>query len=92
MRNKKLAEKIRKQPCIVCFKKPTDCDHIFAYGRDEDKDTEENCWALCRGHHNEKGNIGLVDFVKKYNLEEEMVNRSAWFDGRRWRKHFTEIK
>lgn len=92
MRNKKLAEKIRKQPCIVCFKSPADCDHIFNFQGDSEKDIEENCWALCRSCHILKGQIGLTEFVKRFKLEDEMLNRSAWFDGRRWRKHFTEIK
>jgi hypothetical protein len=91
MRDTKLAKEIRKNPCIVCGRFPVDADHILAFARDKDKDVAENMWPLCRSHHNEKA-LSLVDFVNKYRLHEELLNRSMWFDGRRWRRHFSTIK
>ena len=90
MRNKKLAAKFRGLKCIACSGGPTVGDHIFAFARDTDKDIEENMWPLCIPCHDEKGR-GLVDFVKKYGLEKEMLNRNCWFDGRRWRRHFKDM-
>lgn len=92
MRNEKLAAKFRKLPCVACGNPPpNEGDHILAFGRDSDKDVEENMWALCRSCHQRKG-WGLDDFVLKHELREELVRRGFWHDGRRWRRRFVEIK
>ena len=88
MRNKQLAEKFRQMNCIVCFRKPSEGDHIKNFSGDSEKDIEENIWPLCRSCHIEKHSRGLKAFVEKHNLTEELLNRGFWFDGEKWRKHF----
>lgn len=80
---------------VYCFitGQEGDTHHLLTRGAyPEYKDCEWNKIGLTRELHSECHDIGLPAFVKKYGLEEEMLNRNFWSDGRRWRKHFTEIK
>lgn len=62
-----LLDSIRKMPCAICRKTPTDPDHIRTRGSGGE-DSELNLWPLCREHHIEKGMIGTESFFLKYHL------------------------
>lgn len=79
MRNKVLAEKFRGQPCLICSH-PGEGDHIKNYAGNPDRDVEFNIWTLCRGHHIEKGSMGLTRFVEKYRLWDALEERGFYWD------------
>jgi 5-methylcytosine-specific restriction endonuclease McrA len=74
-KNIELREKFKKMKCMACGYTPCDCDHILNSCGLEERETELNCWPLCRKCHTEKGNIGRVSFIEKYNLGPEMYRR-----------------
>lgn len=65
MKNKKLRESFHKKRCLVCNKVGCDPCHIrtFAVTLCDD---ENNLMPLCREHHTEQGQIGIVTFLRKY--------------------------
>ena len=70
---------------MACGAYGCDPDHILNYSGCSHRDKPFNVWPLCRKHHTEKGNIGLTDFAKKYNIDDILVERGYWHDGRKWR-------
>jgi hypothetical protein len=80
-RDKKLQRKIAEQRCRACYQEPAgSCDHIITVGSRPDLGKHPaNLWALCFKHHREKEDHGLTEFVFKYNLQDELLNRGFWF-------------
>jgi len=73
--------------CVVCGES-AEIHHILTRAsHPESKDCEWNHLELCRGHHSKIHAIGRTSFVKKYGLEQEMLDRGFFFDGKSWRKH-----
>jgi 5-methylcytosine-specific restriction endonuclease McrA len=84
-RNKKLAEKYRGQPCIICSQ-PGEGDHILPLGMGGSKkrDSDFNLWALCRQHHREKHDTSLQKFIEKYRLWEKIESKGFYWTGERY--------
>lgn len=70
--DKKLLSEIKKLPCLICNKRPSDPDHITTKGSGGDDDIK-NLWPLCRKHHTERHMIGLKQMIKKYQKCEEWL-------------------
>ena len=86
-RDKKLAKSYRGAPCLICGSTETTVgDHIFTFGSRPDLDTKKGTWPLCYIHHQEKER-SLKDFVFKYKLEDEMLERGFFVCPltRKWR-------
>lgn len=64
-RDRKLLAEIRKRPCLICFRRPTEAHHVVTRGAGGD-DSEENCIALCKSHHREIHRIGVESFTERY--------------------------
>lgn len=64
-----LLAEVRSMPCVACPTGkqvgPSDPDHITTVGAGG-KDLPNNLWPLCRSHHIERGNRGLVYMADTY--------------------------
>jgi hypothetical protein len=59
-------KKTKELPCSVCgIKPPSDPHHYKTRGAGGD-DSLENLISLCRKHHNEIHQIGVLTFMAKY--------------------------
>lgn len=74
-----LLDFIKTLKCVVCSDTPCDPDHITTRGAGGD-DIARNVWPLCRSHHNERGQIGLPAFVRKYASAQAWMERAGRFD------------
>lgn len=73
-KNKTLRNKYRSIPCIICGDLPSDATHIKSYATTlEDK--EENLVPLCRLHHSEQHQIGILTFINKYPNYKEYIHK-----------------
>lgn len=65
-------EYIRTKPCSICFKSPVDAHHLEAVGMGNNREINSfkdlSCVPLCREHHNEYHNSGLMAILSKYNI------------------------
>lgn len=79
-RNKKLAQKYRGLPCVICGN-PGNGDHILNYKGWATRDADWNLWSLCFSHHREKTDHkkGLYGFVNEYGLEGKLLEREFYF-------------
>lgn len=73
-RDKKFLAEVRKRPCLICFRCPSDAAHYVSRGAGGG-DTEDNVIPLCRTHHREQHRIGIESFAEKYQAFR------AWRDG-----------
>lgn len=69
---------IRKQPCIVCGKTPSDAHHcdILKSGGTSIKGHDSQCLPFCRAHHREYHNTGGKEICTHYpwiDLEKEII-------------------
>jgi hypothetical protein len=79
IKDRKLLNEVKKRPCIVCGKSPTDPDHIEQASRRQD--TERGVWPLCRiPHHVERHAIGIRRFAAKYPRLIEELRRRGYTD------------
>ena len=68
-----------KQKCIICSEN-AEIHHIYTRGsHPEYKDSKWNHMLLCRKHHTEIHRIGRTSFVKKYQLQDELIRRGFEF-------------
>lgn len=70
-RDKKYVKWIRTQPCLVCFKTPSQAHH---YRTAENsgmgiKPADEWCVPLCHAHHSELHKTGIKTFSGKYGVD-----------------------
>ncbi len=72
------------QPCIVCFRYPTECAHNPTRRNGTWRDVS----PLCKTHHREQHglNSGVETFQRKYDIDFEQTNAQhvrAWeaYDG-----------
>lgn len=87
VKNPKLLEHVRDQPCLVCKIKGVDVHHVKSKGAYGD-DVENNVVPLCREHHTEVHKIGLNRFSEKYKDMSIWLSRNGWeFDSfvNKWR-------
>ncbi|KRN13441.1 hypothetical protein IV37_GL000162 [Fructilactobacillus fructivorans] len=70
--------------CIVCGKPGADIDHFKAVGMGRNRYKIDQrgmyVWSLCRKHHQERHQIGITDFAKKYQikpikLDDELIRQ-----------------
>lgn len=73
MKNKKLRKSFKDKPCLVCGKLGSDFCHIKSYATTL-SDSEDNAMPLCRQHHTEQGQIGIVTFCFKYSSVMKWMN------------------
>lgn len=63
---------LKHRACFVCGKPNADVEHADPVGMGRDRKTIDHSkhrfMALCRKHHNERHDIGLLTFMKKYVL------------------------
>lgn len=80
IKNLMLLRKIKKTPCVACWKKPVDPAHIQTRGSGGD-DVEENLMALCRLHHIEQHQIGWFKMKNRYiGVDHELFLKGWLFD------------
>ena len=67
---KKFIKYIKEMPCSVCGNGDVDAHHLEAIGmgnnRKKKNDKDFSCVPLCRIHHSEYHNMGLVAMQDKY--------------------------
>jgi 5-methylcytosine-specific restriction endonuclease McrA len=66
IKNQELIDFIKTLPCLICYMRPSDPDHITTRGAGG-HDLADNLWPLCRKHHNERHSKGLGFMIKKYS-------------------------
>lgn len=70
---------VTTRTCCVCGKPDADIDHFSkALGRRDRKSVDHSEYdfaALCREHHTEKHQIGLISFKNKYHVEGIKLNQ-----------------
>lgn len=77
-RSKAFLASIRELACIACGKSgPSDPDHIATRGSGG-KDTVENLWPLCRAHHRERHDHGLLHMSQKYSSCDAFLRLNGW--------------
>lgn len=60
--------------CFICGYHVTDGAHIMSRGAGG-SDEEHNIIRFCRKHHSEQHFIGWPEFIRRYNLQDEMISR-----------------
>jgi len=75
--NKKVLDRVRKLPCVVCGSKADDVDHIKTVGSGGN-DSEDNLWPMCRSHHQQKHLLGLKRLCDKYPHLKEILFRKGF--------------
>ena len=75
--DKKLLAAVRKKPCLVCGKVPSDPDHIVTRGAGGGDDVW-NVGPLGRRHHNERHRNGLAAMTWKYHGPLEWLEANGW--------------
>ena len=75
--DRKLLDKIKKLPCLICGFLGCDPHHIKTVGSGGD-DSLTNVIPLCRKHHTEIHSIGLNRFSEKYNNLSIWLSRNNW--------------
>ncbi len=76
---------VKKMPCVVCGKQPSDRAHIKTRGAGATWEDFE--WVyLCRRHHQEQGTIGILTFYFKYGTYQNAVKEKGWVleNGKFW--------
>lgn len=72
-----LLDLAHKGRCVVCSRVGCDGDHIKTKGSGG-PDLPWNIMHLCRVHHTEKHQIGLVTFAKKYWKVHRWLLSNGW--------------
>lgn len=78
VKNPKLLEAVRKQPCLIC-KKIGSCDphHIKSVGSGG-SDVEDNLIPLCREHHTDIHKLGLNRMAAKFSSLSIWLSKNGW--------------
>lgn len=73
MDNKGYIEFVKTRPCCICNAYPVDAHHLSAIGmgrnRKNNYDEDFTCVPLCRKHHTEYHNSGLIAINNKYGVD-----------------------
>jgi hypothetical protein len=72
-----ILQRVRDQRCLACGSLPSDPHHLITRGAGG-KDEIDNIMPLCRRHHTEVHQIGLVKMSHKYVLVEEWLDDHGW--------------
>ncbi len=59
---------IRGRKCVVCGNGLVDPDHLIARGWRESKRNDFTCVPLCRMHHTERGQTGIMTFEQNHGI------------------------
>lgn len=79
VKDRRLLDEIKKQPCIICGQRPSDPDHVVTRGAGGE-DSERNVWPLCRRHHTERHTLGLRRLAHKYSAAMEALQKRGFTD------------
>ena len=77
--NRALLEARKRERCCVCEKYGCDPDHIKTVGAGGD-DVENNVWPLCRTHHVERHQLGVLTFIRKHPGAQAWLRLYRRFD------------
>lgn len=77
IKDKKLTDSFEFKACLVCGKRLSCGAHIKSKGSGGD-DVPENLLTLCKWHHSEQHNIGIISFAKKYKLVMNFYLAHGW--------------
>jgi hypothetical protein len=70
-------QKIKSLPCLVCGSKEVDVCHVKSRGSGGGDDVW-NLMPLCRTHHAEQHQIGILTFVEKYLSVAFYLFENGW--------------
>ena len=71
-------QKIKSMKCLVCNASEVDVAHIKTKGSGG-PDEEWNLMPLCRRHHSEQHQIGIITFSQKYIAVASYLYDNGWF-------------
>lgn len=93
MKNPIVLQAAREAPCCVCGKPgPSDPCHIKSRGAGG-PDTHRNIVPMCRGHHREQHQGGIITFYRKHFGFRKALGLRGWiFDGDAGRLYNTGLK
>jgi hypothetical protein len=79
---------IKKMRCLVCNRTKVDVCHVKSRGAGGSNEIH-NLMPLCRIHHQEQGQIGILTFISKYDAVESYLTAMGWEITSRglWNKH-----
>lgn len=80
--DKELLAVVRRLPCLACLPVTTmssDPHHLTSRGAGGG-DTADNLIPLCRGHHTELHQIGIVTFFSRYKIVRSWLEAADRFD------------
>lgn len=77
--NKELLAEIRKQPCCVCGKRPSEPSHIRTRGAGG-HDEPDNVVPKCRRHHREWHDMGATKFIARYPVFKIVLISRGWIE------------
>lgn len=76
--NKRLLRKVAEEHCAICFLPgPSDPCHIKSKGAGG-PDRDWNVIAMCRNHHHEQHQIGILSFIEKYPFFRLALRIRGW--------------
>ncbi len=83
MKNKALRDSYKPLFCVVCGSTPCDPCHIKTYAV-TGADDPLNLVPMCRQHHSEQHNLGVLPFMKKYASYKYAIEKLGWevFNGK----------
>lgn len=84
-RDKKLAAKFKKKPCLICGDSfSTTGHHVISYKSNPKLDVEWNMVALCFFHHRMIHDIGVITFYNLFPVfKKEIESRGfEYFNGK----------
>lgn len=87
-RNMSLLQEVRGEPCAVCFREgPSDPHHIKTRGAGG-PDRPWNLIAVCREHHSQIHNEGILSLWEKFPFFRARLKRMGWelVNGKLWNK------
>ncbi len=62
----------KHRKCVICGQSHADIHHLIAVGNRKRSQVDHRklpLTAVCRVHHNEAHNIGVMEFIKKYHIQ-----------------------
>lgn len=77
MKNKQLRESYYIMGCVICGYTPSDPSHVRSYASTL-SDHPKNLVPLCRQHHSEQHQIGIMTFINKYDRYRAYLEKIGW--------------
>ena len=76
-KNKDIRAEYYSKHCLVCNRRGCDPCHIKTFGSGG-VDEYWNLMPLCRAHHTEQHQIGIISFYKKYPTVALYMEANGW--------------